>query len=154
PELLEFVVEAVARLNRSKGQVLDFFRGAGVPDRLLNDLAIRVRDDKSSISKYEIARTLVVALNEAGDPMISARREILSRIVKTETFDHCWPDDQLAARGAVDAIRRTIHARDAFTRMEAEKDRERADRMRAKEAELERRRHEGAQRSEVRDELA
>jgi hypothetical protein len=154
PELLEHAVDAVALLNRGKQQVIDFFIGAGVPAKHLNDLAAQVRTDKDRVSKFHIARTVLTRLNEAGDPMIGPRREILNRIVSTESFDHCWPKDQLAARGAVDAVRKAIHQRDAFTRMEAEKDRERALRLTAKEQELTRRRNEEMQRSQVRDELA
>jgi hypothetical protein len=132
PELIELVVDAVARLNRGKDQELDFFRGAGVPKQYLTDIARRLATDRDGINKFEIARTVLVRLNEAGDSMIRPRREILNRIVKTETFDHCWPSDQLAARGAVAAIRKAIHERDAFTRMEAEKNRERSERLRAK----------------------
>jgi hypothetical protein len=153
PELLEHAVDAVALLNRGKQQVIDFFIGTGVPAKYLNDLAAQVRTDKDSISKFHIARTVLVRLNDAGDPMIRQRREILNRIVSTESFDHCWPKDQLAARGAVDAVRKAIHQRDAFTRMEAEKDRERALRLQAKEQELARRRNEEVQRAQVRDEL-
>lgn len=154
PELLDLVVDALARLNRGKEQEIDFFRGAGVPDKYLADVAMRVRMDKGSVNKFEIARTVLVRLNEAGDPMIGPRREILNRIVKTETFDHCWPDDQLAARGAVAAIRKAINERDAFTRMEAEKNRERAEHIRMKEAELEGRRARQQQLVSVRDDLA
>jgi restriction system protein len=128
PELLELVVVAVARLNRGKVQAVDFFRGAGVPDRYVAEVAARVRTDKGGISKFEIARTVLVALNDAGDPMIRPRREILNRTVKTETFEHCWPDDQLAARGAVDAIQKA-HERDAFTGMAPEKNKERSERL-------------------------
>ena len=154
PELIELVVDAVARLNRGKDQEIDFFRGAGVPDQYLVDLARRVAADREGINKFEIARTVLVRLNEAGDRMIRPRREILNRIVKTETFDHCWPNDQLAARGAVAAIRKAIHERDAFTRMETEKDRERAERLREKQKELDRRNRARQQRDEIRSDLA
>jgi restriction system protein len=154
PELLEHVVSAVGRLNRSKDQEIAFFRGAGVPEKYLADIAAQVRADRDSINKYEIARSVLIRLNDARDAMIGPRREILSRIVRTESFEHCWPNDQLAARGAVDAVRKVVHERDAFTRMETEKDRERAERIREKEAEIERRNIERTRRSEVRADLA
>jgi hypothetical protein len=154
PDLLEHAVDAIARLNRGKQQVIDFFTGAGVPATYLTDVSTQVRADKSGISKFEIARTVLIRLNDAGDSMVGPRRKILDRIVRTESFEHCWPNDQLAARGAVDAVRKVVHQRDAFTRMEAEKDRERAERIRAKDAELERRNQERAQRSQARDDLA
>jgi hypothetical protein len=51
-------------LNRGKPQVIDFFIGAGVPAKYLNDLApAQVRNDKDSISKFHIARTILVRLN-------------------------------------------------------------------------------------------
>ncbi len=153
PDLLELVVDAIARLNRGKEQEIDFFRGAGVPEKYLADVAQRVAVEKSSISKFEIARTVLVRLNEAGDPMIRQRREILNRIVKTESFDHCWPNDQLAARGAVAAIQKAIHARDAFTRMEKEKDRERAERLRLKQDEIDRRKDAARHREQIRTDL-
>jgi restriction system protein len=154
PELLDLVVDAVARLNRGKEQEIDFFRGAGVPAKYLADVSMRVKMDRISVNKFEIARIVLVRLNEAGDPMIRPRREILNRIVKTETFDHCWPNDQLAARGAVAAIRKAINERDAFTRMEAEKERERTERIRVKDAELNQRRVRREQLSSLRDDLA
>jgi restriction system protein len=93
PELLELVVDAVARLNRGKEQELDFFRGAGVPEKYLQDLVARVAADKSGITKFEIARTVLTRLNEAGDVMLGPRREILKRVVETESFEHCCPRD-------------------------------------------------------------
>jgi hypothetical protein len=92
-------------------------------------------------------------LNGAGDAMIGPRREILNRIVRTERFDYCWPNDQLSARGAVDAVRKVIHERDAFTRMEAEKNKERTERLSAKQAELDHRNTERRQRGEIRRDL-
>jgi restriction endonuclease Mrr len=152
-ELLELVVDAVGRLNRGKGSVLDFFRGAGVPERYLTDIAVRVAADRNAVNKFEMARTILTRLNGAGDSMIGPRREILNRIVKTESFEHCWPNDQLAARGAVAAIRKVIHERDAFTRMEAEKNRERADRLREKQAEIDRQNTAREKRKQIRADL-
>lgn len=153
PELIELAVDAVARLNRGKDTMLDFFRGAGVPERYLTDMARKVATDRTSVNKFEIARTVLTRLNDAGDSMIGPRREVLNRIVRTESFDHCWPNDRLAARGAVDAVRKVIHERDAFTRMEAEKDRERAQRLRAKQDEIDRCNENRRWREEIRNDL-
>jgi restriction system protein len=154
PELIELTVDAVARLNRGKDTVLDFFRGAGVPERFLTDIAQRVADDRTGINKFEMARTVLIRLNDAGDSMIAPRREILNRIVKTESFEHCWPNDRLAAKGVVAEIRKVIHERDAFTRMEAEKDRERAQRLHERQAQIDRRNTERLAREEIRTDLA
>jgi hypothetical protein len=147
-------VDAVARLNRGKDTVLDFFRGAGVPERFLTDIARRLASDRTGINKFEMARTVLIRLNDAGDSMIAPRREILNRIVKTESFEHCWPNDRLAAKGVVAEIRKVIHERDAFTRMEAEKDRERVQRLSDRQALIDRRNEERRARETIRTELA
>lgn len=151
PELIELVVDAVARLNRSKPSVLDFFRGSGVPEQLLTDLAQRVA--AGGISKFEIARTTLVRLNDAGDPMIGPRREILNRIVMTESFEHCWPNDRLAAKGVVAEIRDVVNKRDSFTRMKTERNKEREEHMRVRQQEQELRDRERAAREQVKVDL-
>jgi restriction system protein len=153
PELLELVVDAVARLNRGKEQEIDFFRGAGVPERYLTDLARRVASDRDGISKFEIARTVLVRLNDAGDAMIRQRREILNRIVRTESFEHCWPNDRLAAKGVVAEIRSVIDTYDAFTRMKSERDKEREQHLAAKRKEQEERQRDLAERARIKDDL-
>jgi restriction endonuclease Mrr len=100
-----------------------------------------------------MARTVLTRLNGAGDAMIGPRREILNRIIGTESFEHCWPNDRLAAKGVVAEIRKVIHERDAFTRMEAEKDRERTERLLQRQAEIDRRDKAKQQREELRTDL-
>lgn len=39
PELFHLLVDVVPLLNRSKQDVLVFFRGAGVPDSITSDIA-------------------------------------------------------------------------------------------------------------------
>ena len=42
-----------------------------------------------------------------------------------ESFDLCWPEDQLKAKGVVTTIREAVNAKDSFTRMKQERDAER-----------------------------
>src|SRR6266545_3781002 len=116
PELVELTVKAVSLLNRGKEGELDFFRGAGVPRTMLADLEQQVAVDRNAISKAEIARRVITRLNGAGDGMIGPRREILNRIVRTESFEQCWPDDRLPAKGVVAEIRDVVNKRDSYTR--------------------------------------
>lgn len=85
--------------------------------------------------------------------MIGPRREILNRIVTTESFEHCWPNDRLAAKGVVAEIREVVNKRDAFTRMKTERDREHEEHMRMKREEQEQRERERAARTQVKDDL-
>jgi restriction system protein len=136
PDFLNLLVETIPRLNRSKNDVLLFFRGAGVGMQHLQDLEGDIRRDRGSHSKFELARTVVVRLNEGGDPCLAARREIVRRIVEFEDFTRCWENDALQARGLVAEVRRLVNVKDSFTRINQERQRER-DRARAvREAEV------------------
>jgi restriction endonuclease Mrr len=153
PELVELTVKAAALLNKSKPGILDFFRGAGVPRSMVADLDQQVASDRTAISKAEIARRVITRLNDAGDAMIAPRREILNRIVQTESFEHCWPDDRLPAKGVVAEIRDVVNRRDSFTRMKHERERERAERLREQHEAGARKAQERAARTQVKNDL-
>lgn len=153
PELIELVVTAMSLLNKGKQGELDFFRGAGVPAKFLADLDVQVATDRTAISKAQIARQVLVRLNDAGDSMLGPRREVLNRIVRTESFEQCWPDDRLPAKGVVAEIRDVVKRYDAFTRMKAERDSERAERLAEKAVEVEKQRARRQERQQVRADL-
>jgi len=125
PELFSLMVDAIALLNRSKKDVLVFFRGAGVPDSLVSDLIQRLKADATNINKFEIARTTLERLNERGEAALQYRREVLKRIVEFSSFDMCWPNDQLKAKGLVASIRDVVNQKDSFTRMNQAREEER-----------------------------
>ncbi len=124
PELFELLIQTIPLLCKGKKDVILFFRGAGVTDSLYVDLANKIEVDKNSISKYEITRTLLTRLNEHTDLYLSQRRELLKRISEFETFTNCWPKDQFSAKGYVAEVRKVIQTKDAFTRMEQEREKE------------------------------
>lgn len=127
PDLLELLVEALARLNKSKKGVLTFLRGAGVHEADLADVDEIVRKSPALINKFEIARQALVKVNARGDSGLRPRREIIKRVVEFEDYSSCWPEDQLKARGLVAAVREAVNKKDAFTRMHQERDVERAE---------------------------
>ena len=125
PELLSLLIDTIPLLNRSKKDVLLFFKGAGASDRVLADLWDQVEVDRESITKFEIVRTVLTRLNEQGEDTLRERREVLKRILEFEEFSTCWPDDQLKAKGLVASIRRVVNVKDSFTRMRLEREAER-----------------------------
>jgi restriction system protein len=153
PELVDLTVKAVSLLNKGKEGELDFFRGAGVPRTMLADLEQQVAIDRNAISKAEIARRVITRLNDGGNAMIRPRREILNRIVRWESFEQCWPDDRLPAKGVVAEIRDVVNKRDSFTRMKQERDREHDERVRANREAAERRERERAAREDLKKDL-
>lgn len=124
PEVLQLLKDTIPLLCRSKKDVLLLFRGAGVPDSLTADLRKRVETDSTSISKFEITRDVLEALNAKKDSHLRELREIVRRVTQFEDFSTCWEGDQLRAKGLVAEIRRVVAVKDAFTRMQLERDRE------------------------------
>jgi restriction system protein len=129
PDLFNLLVDTIPLLSRSKKDVLLFFRGAGVPGEYIEDLTKRLKDAPSEINKYDIARTVLDRLNARGEATLRERREVLRRIVEFTNFDTCWPTDQLKAKGLVAAIRDVVNQKDAFTRINQERENERQQRL-------------------------
>jgi len=136
PEVINFLVDTVPLLCRSKNDVLVFFRGAGVSESIMSDLYRRVSVDRENINKYEIARTVIQRINEKGDSALRTRREVVKRVVEFEDFSTCWPNDQLKAKGLVGELRRVVNVKDCFTRMSNEREREKQERKKAREKEI------------------
>ena len=105
PELFNLLVDVLPLLNRSKPDVLVFFRGAGVPDSMISDITVHLRAAPKDVNKYQMVRTVLERLNAKGESTLRERREVLRRVVGFANFDSCWPDDQLKAKGLVASIR-------------------------------------------------
>ena len=86
PEVLQLLVSVIPLLNRSKPDVFLFFKGAGVADSYMDSLLACYQQDRNSVNKYQIARTVLERLNEAGDKALAPRREVIKRIVEWEDF--------------------------------------------------------------------
>ena len=138
PELFELLVETIPLLVKGKKDLLTFFKGSGVEPNLMTDVTRRVDQDKDSIKKHEIARTVLERLNERGDATLRARREVVRRVVEFEDFSACWLSDQLKAKGLVAQIRQVVNVKDSFTRMREEMEREQRERRAERQAKLER----------------
>ena len=116
------LVDTIPRLCRSKRDVVLFLRGAGVKHAMLSGIEIQLANDRESINKFGIVRTVLSSLNEIGDSGIRQRREVVKRVVEFEDFSTCWPDDELEAKGLVAEIRRVVNVKDSFTRINLERD--------------------------------
>lgn len=125
PELMNLLIETIPLLNRSKDDVILFFKGAGVPQKWLLDLEKQVATNRNSIYKHEIVREVLKRLNQKGEQAITQRREVLRRVVEFENFSACWANDQLKAKGLVAEIRSVVNVKDSFTRMKIEREKER-----------------------------
>ncbi|MGA2585770.1 MAG: restriction endonuclease [Candidatus Aminicenantales bacterium] len=129
PELLQLLVDTIPLLCRSKKDVLVFFQGAGVPNKMLAEFERKLATDRSSLNKYGIVRDVLVLLNAKGEATLRERREVLKRVVEYEDFSACWPSDQLKAKGLVAEIRHVVNVKDSFSRMRQEKEAEQKKRV-------------------------
>ncbi|WP_287951387.1 restriction endonuclease [Snodgrassella sp.] len=134
-ELFNLLVDTIPLLCRSKKDVVLFFRGAGVAPEDITEVANLVLHSPNTINKYDIVRTVLTNVNARGDSALRARREILKRVVEFESFETCWENDQLKAKGLVASIREVVHKKDSFTRMKKERDTERNERLAKQHAE-------------------
>ncbi len=125
PDVFELLVETIARLSRGKKGVVLFLEGAGVPQADLAEADRIVRSNPNSINKFEIVRNVLTKVNARGDSGLRPRREIIKRVTEFESFETCWPEDQLKAKGLVASVREAVNAKDSFTRMKQERDTER-----------------------------
>ena len=124
PDLFGLLVDTIPVLCKSKKDVLLFFRGAGIPAGLVADIEAQLKQDRQSVGKYDSARTILTRMNEGGDALLTARRELLKRVTEFEDFSRCYDSDVMKAKGLVAEVRRIIHVKDSFTRMSQERDRE------------------------------
>ncbi|HEY9630021.1 MAG TPA: restriction endonuclease [Coleofasciculaceae cyanobacterium] len=157
PDLLNLLVDTIPRLCKSKKDVLIFFSSAGVSNKFLADLSDRLQKDASSINKYEIARTVLVRINDAGDVALRERREIVKRVVEFNDFSRCWPNDQMEATGLVAKVREEVNVRDSFTRLqqnyESQLEKEKKKRQREEKARIEQLKQKRQKRQDIRSEL-
>ncbi|MGE8188817.1 restriction endonuclease [Pseudomonas sp. NPDC086278] len=124
-DILDLLVETIPRLVKGKKDVILFFEGAGVDEADLRDARATLAKASQSINKFDIAREVLTRLNRRQDSGLAARREIIKRVTQFESFETCWENERLKAKGLVATIREAVNAKDAFTRMKNERDSER-----------------------------
>jgi hypothetical protein len=128
---MNLLIDTIPLLNRSKQDVFLFFKGAGIADAMVAVPAQQWRQDKNSISKFEIVRQVLTKLNERGESCLRERREVLKRVVEFESFSACWETDRLKAQGLVAEIRNVVNVKDTFTKIKIEREQERQQRIEA-----------------------
>jgi len=134
PELLALLIDAIPKLCKSKVNLLDFFKGAGVEDKILRPFRDLLRQDKNAFNKYHVTRDVLSKLNERGEGGLRERREVLKRVSEFQEFSVCWQQDQASARGLVAQIRELVNVKDSFTRINIERERERKERLAVQES--------------------
>jgi restriction system protein len=155
PELLQLMVDAITVLCRSKDDVVKLFRGAGVPNELIDPHALLLRDKETRdlFKKPLVARRILTELNERGDVCLRERREVARRVVQWDNFSTCWENDRDKAISLVAQIRQLVNGKDTLTRIAEEREREAAERRAPVRAELAKKQALELARKEIQSEL-
>jgi len=124
-DVFDLLIETIPRLVKYKKDVFLFFEGAGVDEADLRDARATLAKAPQSISKFDIARDVLTRLNRRQDSGLAARREVIKRVTQFESFETCWDNERLKAKGLVASVREAVNAKDTFTRMKNERDSER-----------------------------
>lgn len=122
PDVFNLLVDTIPLLCKGKKDVLLFLRGAGVPSGDLVEMQTKLRDDRTSVSKFDIVRDVLEKLNKRGDDGLGPRREVIKRVVEFEHFSMCWENDVHRAKANVGDLARMVNQRDAFTRMNQQRE--------------------------------
>lgn len=134
PEVLRLLVNVIPKLCMPKNDSLSFFRGARAKTSILKPYEDLLAKDRNSFKMYPVTRELLAELNEQGDKALSARREIIKRVIEIEDFSICYDTQRDAARGLVYQLREMVDKKDSSTKMRIEKDEEKLKYIREKEA--------------------
>lgn len=122
-DFLQLLIDTIPLLNRSKKDVVLFFKGAGVPIQDYADIGSELESDATSHNKYGITRTILTRLNDRGDSGLTARREVVKRVVEFDDLSTLWEDDRMRAKGQIASVRERVNTHDTFTRLAMERER-------------------------------
>ena len=134
PELMALLVDVIPKLCRSKQNLIDFFKGAGVDRGIIAPIQTRIDADRDAINKYEMTRSVLAKLNDFGETTLRERREILKRVLEFDDFSVCWENDRREAQGLVAQIGKLVDLKDSVTKITLDLDAERSRRIAGQEA--------------------
>jgi len=137
PDLFNLLVDAIPRINRTKKDLLSFFKNVGTPITLLNKYYSIIRVDPAQISKKDITREVLEQLNSSdSDEYLGIRRQLLYRVVNFTAFDTCYENDIDAAKARIYEIKQLVNLKDSVTKHEQFLEKERQEKAKAKQQQI------------------
>lgn len=125
PDLMNLLIDTIPRLNKSKKDLLVFFKSIGVPDTYLEKYYSLLQNNTEQFKKINVTRELLVELNVKSDAMLGIRRQLLQKVVGFDSFDMCWENDRLIAKSNVAEISKIVNLKDSVTKLETYAEQER-----------------------------
>jgi len=119
PDLFNLLVDTIPRLNKSKKDLLVFFKNVGVPEAYLESYYVLLAVNKAGFKKYDVTRDVLTVLNQQSEKMLGVRRKLLQRVIDFESFDTCFPNDKDRAKANVSDIKKLVKLKDTVTKYES-----------------------------------
>lgn len=139
PDLFNLLVDAIPRINKTKKDLLSFFKNVGTPMSLLNKYYSIVNSDPTQISKKDITREVLEHLNSSNsNEYLGIRRKLLQRIVDFNAFNTCYENDIDAAKARIYEIKQLVSLKDSVTKQEQFIENERNEKIKAKQQQFSR----------------
>lgn len=137
PDLFNLLVDAIPKINRTKKDLLAFFKNVGTPISLLNKYYPLINYDPKQISKKDITRDVLECLNSKdNDEYLSIRRQLLQRIIDFTAFNTCYYNDVDSAKARIYEIKQLVSLKDSVTKQEQFIENERQEKIKAKQLHL------------------
>lgn len=139
PDLFNLLVDAIPRINRTKKDLLAFFKNVGTPISLLNKYYSLINYDPKQISKKDITREVLENLNSKDtDEYLGIRRQLLQHVVDFTAFNTCYDNDVDSAKARIYEIKQLVNLKDSVTKHEQFIENERNEKLKAKQQQLNR----------------
>ena len=139
PDLFNLLVDAIPRINKTKKDLLSFFKNVGTPMPLLNKYYSIVNNDPKQISKKDITREVLEHLNSSdSNEYLAIRRKLLQRVIDFTAFNTCYEDDVDSAKARIFEIKQLVNIKDSVTKQEQFIKNERNEKIKNKQQQLNR----------------
>lgn len=125
PDLMNLLIDTVPRLNKSKKDLLLFFKNVGLSDIYLKKYDDLLNHNNTQFNKFNVTREVLEYLNKDTDGLLGIRRNLLQKVVSFDSFEMCWENDRLKAKANVAEIAKIVNLKDSVTKLEAYAEKER-----------------------------
>lgn len=137
PDLFNLLVEAIPRINKTKKDLLAFFKNVGTPSNFLNKYYNIIKSNPKLISKKDITREILEHLNSNNsNEYLGIRRRLLQCVVDFTAFNTCYENDIDVAKARISDIKQLVALKDSVTKQEQFLAHERQEKIKARQVQL------------------
>lgn len=137
PDLFNLLVEAIPKINKTKKDLLSFFKNVGTPGIIISKYYPIVMTNPKQLSKKDITRDILEELNSINsNEYLSIRRQLLQRVIDFSAFNTCYESDVDSAKARIYEIKQLVNLKDSVTKQEQFIQNERQEKIKFKQEQL------------------